>query len=181
MIPDLQTQIIHIHIALGVAGDRHHAHAGHHGTGRIGAMGTGGDQTHIAVALAAGLMPGTDHQQTRKLPLGAGIGLQRHPSKPRQGRQPALQIPRHLLIALELICGSKRMDGAEFTPTHRRQLRRSIELHGAAAERDHAVHQREVLADQTLDVAQQLRFAAVAMKHRLLQPGRRPQGHSGQR
>ena len=53
-------QIGHVDIALRVARYHHHLHAAHLGAGRVGAMGTGGNQADGALRLAARCMPGTD-------------------------------------------------------------------------------------------------------------------------
>ncbi len=68
-------QIIQIDVPLVIAGHRHHLQARHHGAGGVGAMGTGGDQTDVPMAVPPRVMPGPDHQQAGVLPLRAGIGL----------------------------------------------------------------------------------------------------------
>ena len=171
MLRQLAAQIVDIDIPLLITGHRHHSHASHHGTGWIGAMGTRGNQAHIAMALASCLMPGANHQQTRELPLGPCIRLQRHTGETGELSQPALEVLRHAQIAFQLVSGGKGVNAPELPPAHRRQLRCRIELHGAATKRNHPVHQRKVFADQTLDVAKQLGLTAIAVKHRLLQPG----------
>ena len=62
----------------------------------------------------------------------------------------------------------ERRDG---WPAHRQQLGGGIELHRATSQRDHSVHEGQIAAHQTLDVPQQLGFTAMAMEHRLSQPG----------
>ena len=92
-----------------------------------------------------------------------------------------LQITDQRLKSLLLGHGGKGVDRRELTPTHRSQLSCRIELHGAASQRDHAVHQGEILADEALDVAHQFGFAAIALKHALLKPGALSQRHPGHR
>ncbi len=70
------------------------------------------------------------------------------------------------------------MQRREGRPAHRQQLGGGIELHRAAAQRDHAVHEGEIAAHQALDVPQQLGFTAMAMEHRLRQPGLLATGHA---
>ena len=53
MLRRLGAQIIHIDVAAGIAGHHHHFHSGHACGGRIGAVGRGGDEAHLAVRLAA--------------------------------------------------------------------------------------------------------------------------------
>ena len=152
----LRRQILLIDVALVITGDSHHLEAGHHGTGGVGAMGAGGDQTDVAMGFTAGAVPGANHQQPGVFPLGTGIGLQRHGGKARQGGQPLLEIVGQTAIALGLIGWGKGMQGRKRRPAHRLQLGGGVELHGATAQRDHPVHQRQITAHQTLDVAQQL-------------------------
>ena len=63
------------------------------------------------------------------------------------------------------------MQTSEGRPAHRQQFGCSVELHRAAAEGNHPVHQGEILADKALDVAQQFGLAAVVVEHGLGQPG----------
>ena len=65
-----------IDIAVAVALNRHHLHPSHHGAGRIGAVGTCGNQTDIAVSFPALTVEGADHQQASVLALRTSIGLQ---------------------------------------------------------------------------------------------------------
>ena len=115
-------------------------------------------------------MPGPNRQKPGVFPLGSGIGLERHGCKAGNRSKPALQISRQPLVAGRLGRRSKGMQLAKRRPTHGRQFRRRVQLHRAAAQRDHAVHQGEVLADQPLDVAQEFGFTAVVVKHGLAQP-----------
>ena len=158
MLLGLGRQIDLIDVAGFITLDSHHLHARHHGTGRVGAMGTGGYQADVAVAFTALAMPSANHQQAGVLPLGAGIGLQRHRSKAGDRGQPGLQLLDQLVVALALGGRDKGMEPVEGCPAHRLQFSSGIELHGAATQRDHPVHQGEVFGDQTLDVAQQLGF-----------------------
>ena len=154
----LGRQIGLIDVAGLIALHRHHLHARHHGAGGVGAVGTGGNQADVAVAFTALAMPSANHQQAGVLALRAGIGLQRHRRKPGDRGQPRFQLIDQLVVTLALRRRNKRMQAVESSPAHRLQLSSGIELHGAAAQRDHPVHQRKVLGDQPLDVAQQLGF-----------------------
>ena len=60
---------------------------------------------------------------------------------------------------------------ANSRPGNRRHLGRGVQLHGAGAERNHAVHQRVVAVLQALEVAHHLGFAAVAVEHRVRKDG----------
>ena len=56
---------------------------------------------------------------------------------------------------------------AHLGPRHRDHLHGGVQLHGAAAQRDHAVRERQVAALQRPDVPQHLRLAVVAVEHRV--------------
>ena len=122
MLLRFSAQILHIHIALVIAGHRHHAHARHYGASWIGAMGTGWDQANISRRLATGAMPGTNHEQACVFPLRSGIGLQRHTGKTGECRQPSRKVLNHPLRTLLLIQRSKGMHRRKLTPTHRHKL-----------------------------------------------------------
>ena len=59
---NLNAQVLDIDVAPGIAGDHHDLHPDHAGGGRIGAVGGGGDQAHLAVRLAARGVVGPDRQ-----------------------------------------------------------------------------------------------------------------------
>ncbi len=63
---------------------------------------------------------------------------------------------------------------AELRPGDRIHLRRRIELHRARAERNHAVHQREVARLERPHVAEHLRLGVVSIENRVQQIRRRP-------
>ena len=67
-----------VHAALGVGGDGDHVKARHGGRGRVGAMGSVGDQDLGPGAVAPGLMVLADEQQAGVLTVGAGGGLEGH-------------------------------------------------------------------------------------------------------
>ena len=138
----LGLQVGEINVAGLIAGHRHHLQAGHHGAGWVCAVGTGGNQANGAMGVPLAAVPGPDRQQAGIFPLGAGIGLQRHAGKTGDQRQPALQIRRQKLVPGGLPSRSEGVQLAEGRPAHRRQLGGGIELHGAATQRDHPVHQR---------------------------------------
>ena len=67
----LASQIREIDVALRVALDHDHVHAGHVGRSGIGAMRGGRDETNIAMRLAAAAMIGADGKKPRILALRA--------------------------------------------------------------------------------------------------------------
>ncbi|MNY42953.1 hypothetical protein D3C86_1778820 [compost metagenome] len=61
------------------------------------------------------------------------------------------------------------MQFGEFRPGDRDHFRRGIELHGAGAQWDHRLVERQVLAFQTVHIAHHLGFAVITIKHRVSQ------------
>ena len=64
------------------------------------------------------------------------------------------------------------MQFGEFRPGDGDHFAAGVELHGAGAERDHRLVQRQVLAFQLAQVAKHLGLAVVGVEHRMLQVGR---------
>jgi hypothetical protein len=52
-----------VHVARSVAGDHHHAVAGHDGRGGVGAVRGGRDEADVALLLAAGVVVLANHEQ----------------------------------------------------------------------------------------------------------------------
>ena len=73
----------------------------------------------------------------------------------------------HRRVSLCLFARRERMDAAELGPRHREHLRRRVELHRAAAERDHRVRERQVARLERAHVAQHLGFRMVRAEHRM--------------
>ncbi|MND54634.1 hypothetical protein D3C80_456970 [compost metagenome] len=162
------TQVVDVDVAAGVTGGHHHAHAGHVGGGRVGAVGRGRDQADIAAGVATALVVSANGQQAGVFTLGAGIGLQRHGVIAGGGAEHRFQLVGQLLVALALLSRCERVQVAELGPGHRNHFAGGIELHGARTQRDHGAVQRQVLVGQAAQVAHQLGFAVVAVKHRML-------------
>src|SRR6186997_3166509 len=103
-----------------------------------------GDEAHVAVALAAALVPLADDEQTRVFALRARVGLDRHRRVARRLREALLEAFNELAIALPLLGGRERMDMAELAPCDRDHLARGVQLHRARAQRDHGAVERHV-------------------------------------
>ncbi|MCY1406434.1 hypothetical protein D9M71_217010 [compost metagenome] len=61
------------------------------------------------------------------------------------------------------------MQVGELRPGDGDHLAGGVELHGAGAQRDHRLVQRQVLVLQLLEVTQHLGLAVVAIEHRMLE------------
>jgi hypothetical protein len=70
-------------------------------------------------------------------------------------------------IALRLVARGEGVHAAEFRPGDRDHLAGRVQLHGAGAERDHRVVERQILVLQRLQVAQHLVFGVVRVEHRV--------------
>ncbi|MNQ74127.1 hypothetical protein D3C85_888800 [compost metagenome] len=130
-------------------------------------MGRRRDQAQIALPLLAALMVFANRQQPGVLALGAGVGLHADGIETGDRTEPILQFVDHGLVALGLLHGCKWVQLSEPRPGDGDHLAGGIELHGAGAQRDHRLVQRQVLVFQLFEVAQHLRFAMVRTEHRM--------------
>jgi hypothetical protein len=165
--PRLRLEVGHVDIAVGVAGDDDDAHPGHLRGRWIRAVRGGRDEAHIAMPFAATCVIGLDHEQTRVLALGAGIGLQRHGGVARRHAQHVFEIGDDRGVAFGLVGRGKRMQGPEFRPGHRNHFRRRVELHRARAQRNHRAVERDVAVGEPAQIAQHLRFGVIAVEGRV--------------
>ncbi len=111
----LGAQVVDVDIALGVAGDHHHAHADHLRGRRVGAVRRRRDQADVAMAFAARAVIAADRQQAGIFALRAGIRLQRDRVVAGDLDQPVLQLVDHRVIAGGLRRPA-RTDGSCRTP-----------------------------------------------------------------
>mmetsp|Transcript_38161 Transcript_38161/g.107835 ORF Transcript_38161/g.107835 Transcript_38161/m.107835 type:complete len:471 (+) Transcript_38161:431-1843(+) len=172
----LLLEVLHVDVALAIGAHCDDLHARHDGRGRVGAVGGDGDNAHIPVGVAICLVEATDGHEAGILSGGAGVRLQGHGIKAGDGAQLRGEGVEHGLVALRLVGGAEGVQAAELGPCHRDHLRGGIELHGAAAQRDHGMHQRQVLVLQPFQVAQHLMLRVVEVEDGLLQEGGRA-GH----
>ena len=170
----LRLQLGEVDVAPFVAARDHHLHARHLSARRIRAVGARRDQADGAMPLAAGLLPGADHEQPGVFPLAAGVGLQTDAGVARRLAEPLPQLAVERRVALPLIGGRIGMDGGELGPGDRDHLAGGIELHRAAAQRDHATVEGQVFIGEGADVPQHRRLAVVAREHRMREKGARP-------
>ncbi len=154
-------QVVDVDVAVDVAGDRDDLHAGHGRRGGVGAVRRCRDQDHVAVALAAALVPCADYHKAGVLACGARVGHQRAAREAGNGGQITLQRGYQLAVALGLVGRHERVHILEARQRQRLHQRCGVELHGARAERYHGVHERDVAHFETLDITHHLRLGAV--------------------
>lgn len=59
------------------------------------------------------------------------------------------------------------MNRTELGPGERNHTARAVELHGAATERDHSMHEREILGLEVVYVSQHFGFGVVGIEDRM--------------
>ncbi len=185
MLFGLGAEIIDIDVAR-IAGDHHDLHAGHMSGGRIGAVGGGRDQAHLAMRLAAGCVIIADCEQACIFALRARIRLQRNRVIAGHVAQPFFEPREQRVIAVRLLTRRERMKRAEFGPGQRDHLGCGVELHGAGAQRNHRAVEREIAIAEFAHIAQQLGLGAMSVEHRMgeecaiaLQLARQRLAHTG--
>ena len=169
MLFALGAQVVHVHVAMAVAGGDHHIQSCHLRAGRVGAVGRGGNQANMAVALTVRRVVGAYHQQARVFALAARIGLQADSRIARGLAQPLAQLRIQQRVALALVGGREGVDVGELRPGDGNHLAGGVELHGAGAQRNHAAVQRQVFVAQASDVTQHAGLGLVAVEHRVRQ------------
>ena len=167
----LGLQVGHVHVAVLVAFGHHHLHAHHLGAGGVGAVRAGGDQANVAVALALGAVVGLNDQETRVFALTARVGLQADALVARRLAQPVAQLLVQQLVTCQLVGWGKGVHASKLGPGDGNHLAGRVELHGAAAQRDHAAVERQVLVGQLADVAQHAGLGVVTVEHRVREEG----------
>ena len=157
-------QVGEIDVAIRIAAHHDHVHARHLRAGRIRAVGGGRDQAEIAVSLPPGSLPGPNREQARILSLAPRVGLEADAGVARGLAEPGDQLPLEDRIAFPLLDRCEGMDLGELGPGDRDHLARGIELHRAAAQRDHAAIEGEIAIGQLAEVAEHRRLTAMGME-----------------
>ena len=161
----LGAQVVQVDVALVVAVHHHHGHARQHRAGGIGAVGGAGNEADVALPVSVGGVILPDHQQPRVLALGAGVGLHRHRGEPGDGGQPRLQCRDQPPVAQRLVGRREGVHPRELGPRHRNHLGGGVELHGAGTQRDHRLHQAQVLGLKLRHVTQHAGLGVVLVEH----------------
>ena len=134
----LGLEVRHVDVALRIASRHHHLHARHLRAGGIGAVGAGGNEADVAMALAFGLVEGFDDQQACIFTLRTRVGLQADACIACGLAQPLAQLFIEQGVAFELIGRCKGVHVGKLGPRDGNHLAGGIELHGARAQRNHA-------------------------------------------
>ena len=172
VLDGLGAQVFDVDVAAGIAGGDDHAHAGHVGGGRVGAVGGRRDQADVATVFATALVIGANRQQAGVFTLGTGVRLQRDRVVTGGGAEHRFQFIGQLLVTGALLGRGERVQGAEFGPGHRDHFAGGVEFHGARTQRDHGAIQRQVLVGELAQVAHQLGFRVVTVEHRVAEDRR---------
>ena len=167
-------QILDIDVAAIVALDDHHAQAGEHRAGRIGAVRGRGDEADCAAGLAAAGVVALDGQQPGVFPLRAGVGLERHRRVPRALHEHAFQVLKQRAVTGGLPLGGEGMQPGEALPAQGQHLGGGIELHGATAQGNHAPVEGDVLVFEVAQVAQHFGLGVILVEQRMLKIIQRP-------
>ncbi len=167
MLGDLGAQVGQVDVARLVARHDHHAHAGHHRAGGVGAVRRRRDQAHVAGALAVGEVVAADGQQAGELALRPGVGLQRNGVVAGDLGERVLELGHELPVAGRLLGRDEGVDRRELGPADGLHLGRGVQLHGARAERDHGPVERQVAVGEPAEVAQQRGLGAVLVEDRV--------------
>lgn len=73
------------------------------------------------------------------------------------------------MVTLDLVIGRKRMNRAKFRPGERDHAAGAVELHCAAAQRNHAVHETQILRREMVDITEHLSLRVMFVKDRMRQ------------
>src|SRR5690606_30818607 len=98
VLDGLGAQVFDVDVAAGIASGDDHAHAGHVGGGRVGAVGGRRDKADVATVFATALVIGTNGQQAGVFTLGTGVRLQRDRVVTGGGAEHRFQLVGQLLV-----------------------------------------------------------------------------------
>ncbi|MCY1419456.1 hypothetical protein D9M71_350460 [compost metagenome] len=175
----LGLEVGQVDVAIVVAIDDHHLHTGHLRRRRVGAVGRRRDQAQRALRLVAATVVAGNGHQACVFTLGTGVGLHADGIEAGDRAQPAFQLVDHRLVAGGLGRRGERVQLGKAGPGDGDHLAGGVELHGARAQRDHRLVQRQVLVLQLLEVAQHLGFTVVQVEHRVGEERRAPHQAGG--
>lgn len=167
----LGLKIGNVDVTLLIAVNGDDLQADHHSTGRVGAVSRDGDQDNVAVSLVVSLLVLTDGQETSVFSLRTSVGLQRDGVEASDISQLALKVVEHLLVTFSLVNRNEGVNAVEFGPSDGDHFSSGVQFHGAGAQRNHRMHETQVLVVQAEDVTQHLVLRVVAVEHGVRQVG----------
>ena len=124
-----------------------------------------GDEAYVALRVAAVDVVVADDRQTAVLACRTRVGLQRDTCESGDDGQHILHLLDHLQRALGLVSGCEGVHTCKAAPAQRQHLGGSVELHSAAAQRNHSAVQAQVLNLEFLHIAHHLGLAVVAVEY----------------
>ncbi len=110
------TQVFDVDVAARVARGHDHAHAGHVGGGRVGAVGGRRDQADVAALIATALVVSANRQQASVFTLRTGVRLQRDRVVTGSGAEHRFQFVGQLLVAGALLRPGRTGAGRRIRP-----------------------------------------------------------------
>ena len=127
----------------------------------------GRDQADISMPFITAFVIMTNRQQASIFALCAGVRLHANGVITGQFYQPLGKLADHLVITFCLFWRTERVQFGKFRPGDWNHLSSRIQLHGAGAQRDHRLVQRQIFTLQRVHVAHHFGFAMVAIKYRM--------------
>ena len=132
--PRSGAQGLHIHTPVGGGGDVYHRVPHHGRRGRVGAVGGVGDQDLGPPCVPPVMVVGLDEQQARKLPVGAGGGLEGHGVHAGDLLQQVRRLAVDRETALDRLLPLEGVDGGEARQGGHVLVDLGVVLHGAGTQ-----------------------------------------------
>ncbi len=153
MLIEAGAEVVEVDVAVVVTGDGDDLETDHDGAGGVGAVGGGGDEADVAVALTVGVVIGADGEEAGEFALGAGVGLERDGVEAGAFGEPGFELGEEGAVALGLRGGGEGVEGVDVGPAEGEHFSGGVEFHGAGAEGDHAAVQGDVFVLEVAEVA----------------------------
>jgi hypothetical protein len=175
----LGLEVGQVDVAAVVAGHGDDVEAAHLRRGRVGAVRRFRDQADVARALAVRRLVAADRDQAGVLALRAGVRLHADGVEAGDRLELPFEAGDQFEVALRLVERGEGVHLRELGPGDGNHLGGGVELHGAGAERDHGVVQRQVAVLQALQIAQHAVLGVVGVEHRMGQDRLAPLQRNG--
>mmetsp|Transcript_2524 Transcript_2524/g.11435 ORF Transcript_2524/g.11435 Transcript_2524/m.11435 type:complete len:541 (+) Transcript_2524:1032-2654(+) len=139
----------------------------HRGGRRVGTVRGHWDDADVAVVIAAGLVVRANRHQARVFTRSSAVGLEGHGVERGDLAELLGQFVEHLAVPRGLLLGREGVHVCELRPGDGDHLGCGVELHRARPERDHRVHQGQILGLEPREVADHLVLGVVRVEHRV--------------